>query len=200
MCNHSAVTIMRRILLFTGFFITTPFVLIFSLLFLLFISYQQQTSGGLSFFGTTDNAIAYAALPSNINIVSDSIGQKDARVAQVASFLSEYNSPLTPYASYIVETADKYNINYKLIPAIAMQESIACKKEIPGTHNCWGYGIYGKKVTSFPSYEDAIDTITRYFANKKNNGIVTLDEIGHIYNPSNDNDWVGKVNLFMTEL
>ncbi|HXS14865.1 MAG TPA: hypothetical protein VN711_01960, partial [Candidatus Saccharimonadales bacterium] len=74
------------------------------------------------------------------------------------------------------------------------------KKATPGTYNCWGFGIYGKKRTSFNSYPDAIDTITRYFAKKKSNGVDTLEEIGNIYNPTNYNDWKGKVSLFMNEL
>lgn len=191
---------MRKVFVLAGFFLTTPILVIFSALFLLFLSYQQKHGGLLSFFAVQDKAIAYAALPSNTNTLSDSISEQDGRVSEVYTFLTSYNSPLSQYADLIVTTADKYGIDFRLLPAIGMQESGACLKEITGTHNCWGYGIYGKKVTSFDSYEQAIDTISRYFSKKKASGIDTLDELGAIYNPTNHNKWKENVASFMAEL
>ncbi len=189
---------MKRLLLLVGFFGTTPLLVIFSAFFLLFISHQK--SGVLGIFATATQPIAYAALPSNINVVSDSISQNDGRVGKVTAFLTAFNSPLTQYSSLIVSEADRYGIDYRLVPAIGAQESGECAKEIAGTHNCWGFGIYGHKVTSFDSYEQAIDTITRYFANKKNKGVNTLEEIGAIYNPTNHNNWISNVSSFMNQL
>lgn len=191
---------MRRFLLLLSFFLMTPTVLFLSGFLLLSSASQQGAGNGLSIFAPQEKTIAYAALPTNLNVVGDSIQKEDVRIGRVASFLEAYNSPLTDYAGFIVNTADKYNVDYRLIPAIAMQESILCKKEITGTHNCWGFGIYGKKVTSFDNYSDAIDTITRYFAKKKNSGIDTLDELGSIYNPTDHNNWKANVASFMTQL
>lgn len=190
---------MRRLFLLIGFFGTTPILVIFLAFTLLFIS--QQKAGVLGFFAATNRPIAYAALPSNMNVVSDLITQDDGRVGKVQAFLTEFNSPLAQYSSLIVSEADKYGIDYRLIPAIGAQESGDCTKgKSTVWKNCWGYGIYGKKVTQFESYEDAIDTVTRYLANKKNSGIDTLDEIGSIYNPTDHNNWKANVASFMSQL
>jgi len=189
---------MRKLLLLIGFFIVAPGLVIFSSFFLLF--FLQQQIPAINSLTFRDRPIAYAALPSNINVVSDFIQQDDSRVGRVTSFLASFNSPLTPYASLIVASADHYGIDYRLLPAIGAQESGECNKEITGTHNCWGYGIYGGKITRFDNYEEAINTITRYFAKKRNSGVSTLEEIGSIYNPSNHNNWISNVASFMNLL
>lgn len=191
---------MRKLFLLISFFSVTPILLLATSILLLSVSFQNKTEGKiLTFLTNNPHTIAYAALPTNLTMEAD-IQSSDARLGKVLAFLEENNSPLTPYASTIIADADKYGIDYRLLPAIAMQETTACHKEIPGTYNCWGYGIYNHKITSFPSYEDAIDTISRYFAKKKEHGIVTLDAIGNIYNPTNHNDWKQNVNAFMNLL
>ena len=106
------------------------------------------------------------------------VNGKDARIAAVKNFFSFYKSALTPYADEIVKAADKYGLDYRLIPAIAMQESNLCKKAPKDSYNCWGFGIYGKKVTKFDNYNQAIDTVTKTLATKyKAQGLETPEEI-----------------------
>lgn len=82
-----------------------------------------------------------------------------------------------------------------------MQETTLCKKTLSrAPYNCWGFGIYGKKITSFDNYNEAIDTISRYFATKKSNGLDSLEEIANIYNPTNHNNWKENVTLTMSHL
>ena len=101
----------------------------------------------------------------------------------------------------MVSKADQYNIDYRLLTAIAMQETTLCQKTLKQSpYNCWGWGIWGKKVTTFTSFEDAIATISKYFGNRKKKGIATLDEIAAIYNPGNTNNWKEHVAHFMDEL
>lgn len=174
--------------------------LAFSILLLSYHNYHAQNDS-LAVFLQQNKHVAYAALPSTENVVDASASLTDRRVQSVQNFLASYNSPLLPYAQLIVDKADQYGIDYKWLPAIAAQESGLCKKMVPSApFNCWGFGIYDKKRTGFSSFEEAIDTITRYFANKKNKGINSLEEIGAIYNPSNYNDWKGKVSYFMNQL
>lgn len=189
---------MKRLFLLAGFFTGAPMFIIISSLFLLFIS--QQKSGVLGLLRFSTSPIAYAALPSNLNLISTTVNQEDGRVEKVNSFFLSYNSPLAEYSGYIVKEADSYGIDYRYLPAIAMQESGGCLKEIPGTNNCWGYGITSKTTTSFPTYQDAIDRITRYFSELKNKGFGTLDAIGNIYNPSDHNNWKANVASFMSQL
>ena len=115
---------MKKILLLSLFFVLTPITLIFSLLFLSFI--YRQGSNVLFSLNQTPK-VAYAALPSggHETIINPEI--VDARVSAVKDYLSFHKSPLLPCSAEIVKVADKYDIDYRLIPAIAMQESTLCK-------------------------------------------------------------------------
>jgi hypothetical protein len=132
---------------------------------------------------------------------STDINYEDSRVASLEKFLQKYDSPLVPYARFLVETADKNGLHYGLLPAIAMVESNLCKKIIPDSYNCWGWGIYGKTVTRFSSFEEGIDTVARGL--KKNyvdQGLDTPEKIMTRYNPTNHNNWLGSVNFFLSVL
>lgn len=192
---------MRKLLLFVSFFTVTPVFLILSAIFLVYLTFEQSTSGrGLSGLFHHQDTVAYAALPDNLNVVSSTIGIGDVRIGKVLDFLESYHSPLAEYANTLVETADKYNIDYRWIPAIAMQESGGCAKVIGNSKNCFGFGIHGGKVKKFDSYEAGIDAVGKYLAKNKENGLDTIDKLGDLYNPINYNDWKGKVNLFLTEM
>jgi len=127
---------------------------------------------------------------------------EDARVEMIRQFLARYNSPLEEYAELIVSTAEKYNLDYRLIPAIAMQESGLCRRIPQGSYNCWGFGIYGGKVTRFSSYPEAIETVTKTLANKykEDYGLVTTEQIMSMYTPSSNGSWANGVNYFMDKL
>lgn len=196
-CNHKL--IMGKFILLTGYFIVTPLFVLFTLLFLLFLSFQKNKSYN-SFF-SQQKSVAYAALPSSQNTFNDEIEQKDGRVENIRQFFAKYNSPLEPYAQNIIDAAEKYGIDYRLVPSIAMQESNLCKKIPDGSHNCWGYGIYGGKVTKFDNYPQAIETITKGLSkNYKGAGLETPEEIMNKYTPSSNGSWAKGVNHFMNKL
>lgn len=122
----------------------------------------------------------------------------DIRVANLKYFFRKYDSVLYDQADYIVKMADQYKLDYRLIPAIAMQESNLCKHIPENSHNCWGWGIYGNKVTRFDSYEEAIETISRGI--KKNyidKGLTTPEAIMRKYTPPSDGSWAFGVNTFL---
>ncbi len=121
----------------------------------------------------------------------------DYRTAHLQNFFRKYNSDLYDYAGYIVETSDKYDIDYRLIPAIGMQESNLCKKIPANSYNCWGWGIYGDTVTRFDSYEEAIDTIARGLKTEYiDKGLVEPEDIMRKYTPSSPGTWARAVNYF----
>lgn len=122
----------------------------------------------------------------------------DIRVANLKYFFRKYESVLYDKSDFIVKMADQYKLDYRLIPAIAMQESGLCKHIYEGSHNCWGWGIYGNKVTRFESYEEAIETISRGL--KKNyidKGLVTPEDIMRKYTPPSTGSWAFGVNFFL---
>lgn len=131
---------------------------------------------------------------------SDS-SQGDNRVAILKSFFRQHNSPLYEHSEFIVQMADKYNIDFRLVPAISMQESNACKVIPDNSYNCWGWGIYGNLVTRFGSYPEAIETVTKGLKqNYIDKGYVEVEDIMKKYNPSSNGSWAYGVNTFVKVL
>lgn len=132
---------------------------------------------------------------------TDSAIPKDPRIAYLKAFFREYNSVLYDHAPFIVEMADKYQIDYRLVPAIAMQESNLCRVIPNNSHNCWGWGIYGSTVTRFASYPEAIETVTRGLKlNYVDQGLTTPEQIMKKYTPSSNGSWARSVNFFWKEI
>lgn len=192
---------MRRTLILIGFFTTLPALLAFSLLFYSYLDYHKNPNGFSAHLFAPRQTVMYAALPTSQSIYREEIVEEDARVELVRQFFSQHASPLLPYAQDVIESADKYDLDFRLIPAIAMQESNLCKKIITGSNNCWGFGIYGGKVTRFKDYAEGIEVVTKTLAkNYKSAGLDTPDEIMKKYTPSNNGAWAYSVNYFMEQL
>ena len=181
--------------LLASFFVFTPSLLALSL-FLLSLNFRSSFLSQKPF-----PKVAYAALPAASGTLKTQITFQDARVTVVKDFFQKYNSVLYPYASDIVSTADKYGLDYRLVPAIAMQESTLCKKAPKDSYNCWGFGIYGKKVTRFNNFSQAIDTVTKTLARQyKAQGLETPQQIMTKYTPSSNGSWAIGVNTVMDQL
>lgn len=190
---------MRKILFSTALFFIAPFVMVFSLIAILVTYQHTERATRTEVLGT--NTVAYAALPTNQNTFSADIAQEDGRKEKVRQFLAKHNSPMEANAGDIVDAADAYGLDYRLIPAIAMQESNVCKKIPHNSYNCWGYGIYGKKVTRFADYKEGIYTVTKGLATRyKPKGLVTPEQIMTMYTPSSNGSWAFSVRHFMAEL
>ena len=191
---------MRKIILSISFFILTPILILGSILYFLFLSYDYKIHHS-EISQNSNNRVTFAALPSTENVLEDNIFFKDARIEIVRQFFEKYKSPLEPFAKNVVEDADKYGLDYRLLPAIAMQESNLCQKIIADSYNCWGFGIYGEKITRFQSYPEAIDTVTKTLVkNYIAGGLDTPEEIMSKYTPSNNGSWAYSVSYFMSLL
>jgi len=129
----------------------------------------------------------------------------DSRAIVVANFLERYNSPLTPhdyFGQVFVDLADKYEVDFRLLPAIAMQESNLCKKIPEGSYNCLGFGIYGGKTTEFDSFEAnferAIQVLKKIYID--NDKRLTPEDIEKKYTPPSKGSWANSVNQWMAEM
>lgn len=191
---------MRKILLLCTYFFMTPVFIGVLLLYQAYLSHHTNLNP-LSLFENTP-PVMFAALPSTENSFKGNIiGEEDVRVDAVTRFIDRYNPSLHPYARTIVSAADKYGIDYRLLPAIGMQESNLCRKTPKDSYNCWGFGIYGKKVTRFDSYGQAIDRVTKTLAdNYVAGGLDTPYEIMKKYTPSNNGEWAKAVSIFMNQM
>ncbi len=128
----------------------------------------------------------------------------DARAQIVANFLERYNSPLKPYDHYgsvIVEISDRYDVDFRLLPAIAMQESNLCKAIPPGSNNCLGFGVHSRGTLHFNTYEEGFERAARELkANYIDEGRTTPELIERKYTPSSNGSWSASVNQWMTEM
>ena len=188
---------MRRLAILTGFFAGAPALILACFGYL---TYLNSNPSGLV-LGASTTGIAYAALPPTENVIQPQIVEKESKQEIVRQFFAKYKSPLEEYAGDIIAASERYDIDHRLLPAIAMQESNLCKRIIKDSYNCWGWGIYGSKITKFSNYPEAIETITRTLATKyKSKGLVTPEEVGKLYNPRNTNNWAENVTHFMDQL
>lgn len=189
---------MRKILSTVSFFLITPLFL-FTCIFYLSYLYTQQNGTVL---GANSTGIAYAALPPSDVVFEAVINEEASQTEIVRQFMEKHNSPLEPYAPDLIAAAERYSLDFRLLPAIAMQESNLCKKIPVDSNNCWGWGIYGGKVTRFDNYPHAIETISKTLSTKyrERHGLVTPHEVGRLYNPSNTNNWAENVTHFMQEM
>jgi hypothetical protein len=144
----------------------------------------------------------YASLPDQPKAVSTTIEKADARVEIVKKYLDRYNSPLYTLAPTLVENADKYGLDFRLLTAIAQQESNLCKIIPEDTFNCWGWGIHSAGTLGFNSYEEGIETVSKGLKqNYVDKGLTTPELIMTKYTPSSPNGaWAKGVLSFMEEM
>lgn len=153
-----------------------------------------------------------------IRIDSDSAGIKaiieagDARDQIVANFLERHNSPLKPYdywGDFLVGLADKYELDFRFLPAIMMEESNLCRVtpkitneagQASESYNCLGLGVHSQGVWGFPSFEANLEKAAEIL--KKNyidQGRTTTRQVAEKYTASVDK-WTNSVNQWMAEM
>jgi len=149
-----------------------------------------------------DTSLVFAALPDQTTYIKTSLKTADARPEIIRQYLEKYNSPLLPHANLLVEIADEYDFDYRWMVAIAQQESNLCKKIPANSFNCWGWGIYGDKVTRFDNYEHAITSIAPQFKDKFLKGMHDEDpyQVMQTYAPPSEGSWAFGVMQFFNEL
>ncbi len=123
--------------------------------------------------------------------------KQDVRAERLKSFFETYDSPLSPYARYFIETSDKYELDWRLVPAISGVESTFGKAIPYGSYNAYGWanGTY-----RFTSWENSIEIVTKSLReNYLDRGATTVDKIAPIYCPPSTS-WGWKVKFFMDKI
>lgn len=181
-----------------SWFATATTALIFSIALMLYLSTVKTIEP------VNQSFKLYAALPQSAISVSENIVYADARAKIIEDFFSNYQSPLAGLGNLFIKISDQYTLDYRLLPAIAMQESNAGKKVIAGSHNPFGYGIYGDIVVKFGSWEEAIARVGRALREDYlDKGLMTPEQIMIKYTPpslAKNGAWAKSVSSFMEEL
>lgn len=141
-----------------------------------------------------DSAATSAALTPTVKLETKA---RDIRVEALQNVLNKYNSPLKPYAQDYVQVADKYGVDWKLLPAISGVESTFGHALISGTYNAYGWG---SGTIYFKNWTDGIDTINKSLKEDYMGrwGATDVWTIGPIYAASPT--WSVRVNHFMNEI
>lgn len=186
----------RQGLLFFTFFLLTPIVLFSSAL-----SLVALTKDGEKNENVNQGVHIFAAIPESAPLITSEIIAKDARVSLIDAYLTKNNSPLQPYAKFIVETSDKNKLDYRLLVAIAQKESGLCRVIPPGGHNCWGWGIHSKGTLGFESWEEGILTVSNGLKEKYiDMGYTDPDKIMKKYAHPDSTTWADGVKMYMEQI
>jgi hypothetical protein len=121
----------------------------------------------------------------------------DYRVYTLRKFLSQFNSPLTPYSLEFINEADYYGVDWRMVPAIAGVESTFGKQIPYGSYNAYGWA---NGETSFKSWPDSIQTVTKTLrCNYMDKGATSVAKIAKIYAPPSKT-WGPKVQYFEAKI
>jgi len=126
----------------------------------------------------------------------------DTRITRLRAFLASYNSPLAGEAETFVQEADKYNLDWKLVAAIAGVESTFGKQIPTGSYNGWGWGVFTGAADGvhFKNWADGIAQVSEGLrTNYIDRGAKDIYDIGWIY-AANGNSWGSHVRYFVDKL
>jgi len=187
--------------LFAGWLIFTPLLLLISL-YLYTDTYHNGFVGDV--LSTNDNRYAlFSAPPPMMGAVSQSFVAGDARVLLVEHFLHAYHSPIQGNGEQIVLMADKYGIDWRLVPSIAFQESSLGRVMPKGSYNAWGWAIFTGQDSgaTFKSWPDAIEKVSRGLSrNYYSRGLKSPKQIQSRYAPDSNGSWSQAVQGAMEEI
>lgn len=195
---------MSRLLWLLAFGLAAPSALVAAVLALMVVVPPRLPAPPVAGRVLSATTAVYEAADTNSSSVSGQAVATDGRAVAIRNYLRQYSSPLEPHAQELVEIGDKHGVDPNLLVAIAQQESNLCKKMPANSYNCWGFGIYGNKVTRFPSYPEAIDTVAKTLRKKYiDQGLDTPEEIMRRYTPPSvdiGGPWAMGIRQFLEEL
>jgi hypothetical protein len=127
---------------------------------------------------------------------------RDNRANILRAYFHSQDSPLTDEAQIFVREADKNNIDWKLVAAIAGVESTFGKQIPGGSYNAWGWGVFTgtQDGVHFANWAEGIVRVSLGLRkNYIDRGAKDIYDIGWIY-AANGNSWGSHVNFFMDKI
>jgi hypothetical protein len=127
--------------------------------------------------------------------------QADDRIAKLRGYLASFHSPLVNKAPHFIAEADRFFLDWKLVPAIAGLESTYGKRLPRGTFNAWGWGIPTPqhRGIAFSDWENGITTVTEGLrTNYVDRGASSIEQIGRRY--ASSPTWAVRVRHIMADI
>ena len=146
-----------------------------------------------------DKILASENSSSNADVSDEITSKKLDKEAQILQkYLAKCSSPMQDHAQDFIDAAKLYNLDWKMLPAIAGVES-TFGKHIPGGYNAYGWGVYGTNVIYFTSWTDGIFTVAKGLREGYlNKGLMEPYAINKVYAASPT--WGKNVTYFMNDL
>jgi len=119
--------------------------------------------------------------------------EDDPRLLRLKSFLSRRNCPIEPLAADFIAAADRYNLDWRLLPAIAIMESGGGKRYL--NNNIFGWDSCNVR---FPSVRSGIHHVASRLATSVLYRDKSLDQVLRTYNPYDS--YVRRVKSIMRAL
>lgn len=196
----------RKLLLVAAWFPLTFVVVLINLTMLAGYANAAPDGDRLSAVAPQDTAFQLSST-GTAQVLSASVISADARVYLVETFLKEQTSPMAPYANLIVQEADRFGLDFRLVPAIAMCESNAGKR-MPkkNEYNFAGVAVYTgqNQGKAFDSWEHAITWVSQYVKERYyDRGLTDIKDIGAIWAPpsvANGHSWANCVESFQGDI
>lgn len=130
----------------------------------------------------------------------------DPRILALNKFLSDYHSPMAPYAKSFVDSADKYGLDWRLVASISGVESAFGNITPTSSHNGWGWrGINANSAgwSIFDTWADGIAEISKGLAQGYGTSLTPF-QIEPSYCPpcaeGTAHSWANGVTNYMNEL
>ncbi len=99
-------------------------------------------------------AFAEESKPDVVEPAPMAIRVQDTRAARIDAYFARFDLPLTGYGELFVATAEKYDLDWRLLPAIAMRETTG------GKFACYNNPFgWGSCKIRFESFTEAIDVV-----------------------------------------
>jgi hypothetical protein len=139
---------------------------------------------------------------STAQLTAHGIPEKDSRASTLRGFLAGFDSPIANDAEVFVREADRNNLDWRLVAAIAGAESTFGKHIPTGSYNAWGWGVFTgtQDGIHFADWAEGIAIVSEGLRkNYLDKGATDLYEIGWIY-AANGQSWGDHVGFFMEKI
>lgn len=121
----------------------------------------------------------------------------DQKVENIERYMFARNAPLGHEAEFMVIMANKFNLDYRLLPAISIIESSG-GLHLYRKYNAWGWG--GAEGFTFENWEHSIYVVSRGMAGYYAMGLDTPIKMAPRYNPHTPEEWGPKVEMVMNRI
>ena len=126
-------------------------------------------------------------------VVAQIKAKNDDRAERLARFLESRNSPMSADATSLIEIADRYDIDWKFLPAIAGVESTFATATPGSSYNPYGWNNGNFR---FKNWVVASDYVAKEIRSRwGTNGEITPWQVGPGYAASPT--WASRVNFYM---